>query len=120
MTCNKGARFMRNLWIALLALSLIPIAATVSRAAGPFDGLVARVPESTNILVVVDNEALLKSALGVQQDWANSYKKTSLGGLFGSSPDLKRIVVASQFDHHLLENQWQVAIADLKYSIQNK
>ena len=110
---------MKTVWTALLALSLIPIAATESRAAGPFDALMSRVPEPTNVLVVVDNEAMLKSGLGMQQGWSDNYKKTSLGGLFGTSPDLLRMVLAAQIDHHTLENQWEIAVADLKYSITN-
>lgn len=91
-----------------------------ARADSPFDGMLPRIPEQANMLMVVDNEALLKSDLGVQQNWETNYKKSAMGGLFGSPPRLLRLVVASQFDHHTLENQWQVGVADLRYDITTK
>jgi hypothetical protein len=98
----------------------LTLALSQTRAETPYDGMLGRVPEQANVLVVVNNEALLKSSLGIQQNWDKNYKKTSLGGLFGSPPHLLRLVLAAQIDHHTLENQWEVGISELLYDVTNK
>jgi hypothetical protein len=113
---------MRALWHSLLAVTLFLFALTEARAQGQYDEMVARIPEQANLLVLVDNDGLMKSNLGVQQNWSQNYQKSALGGMFSSPPNLWKLVLSAQIDHHTLENQWEVGVAALKhgYSLTNK
>ncbi len=112
---------MNRFWIPFVTLTTMSFGSTLCRADSN-DELLARIPEQANILAFIDNTGLENSPLGVKLKWAENYQKSAVGGLFGGPPHLTRLVLATQIDHHTLQNQWEIGVAELGhgYSITNK
>jgi hypothetical protein len=86
-------------------------------AAGPYDDLVKLVPETANVLLLLDVKGAQETPLGIQRKWAEKYRTDSLGGLGNSSPLVTKAVLAAELDPTTLRNNWEIALLDLKYSL---
>jgi hypothetical protein len=96
-----------------LLLALSPRA-----AAGPsYDDLLKLVPETANVLLLLDVKGAQETPLGVQRKWAEKYRTDALGGLGESSPLVTKAVFAAEMDTTTLRNNWEIALLDLKYSL---
>lgn len=80
--------------------------------AGPFDGALRLVPDSANVLVLVDVKAVHASPVGQREDWADKTKQRyrSAGGVM--APGSERVLIAGQA--HLADARWdwQAAVVD--------
>jgi hypothetical protein len=102
---------MNGTWKFLTAVALCTAAAAPGRADGPFDELLARVPEQANALLLIDVEAARKSPLGVREHWAEKRRtQAPLNGLTDGHANLRKVVVATEFNPHTLQNAWDVAV----------
>jgi hypothetical protein len=69
-----------------------------------------RVPESANMLVVVDMTRLMQSNLAAKEGWTQQRSLDYLSGKTAFPPSTKSIVTAAQFNPALHQYDWQIGL----------
>ena len=75
--------------------------------------LLKKVPSQANALLLMDVQALQKSARGVKEKWADQQQQHYLGGVTSIPPQVSKLVVAAQMDTASLKATTKYAIAEL-------
>jgi hypothetical protein len=100
-----------------LALGAALLAASAS-AAGPFDELLRRVPDSANAILYANVRALENSPVGRQKNWAEKVRKDFQGGLTNLPPTAERKVVAQRIDPRTLQADWRIELVQTNQPLQ--
>ncbi|HMF12846.1 MAG TPA: hypothetical protein VKE94_11085 [Gemmataceae bacterium] len=83
-----------------------------SRAEGPLDELLARVPAQANTILIIDVPALHESPLGVRENWRKRHEGTYAEGVSSIPPSAQRVVSAAQLNTTTLQPVWEAVILD--------
>lgn len=81
--------------------------------AAEIKGLLQRVPQGANALVVINSEAILKTPMAEKNGWRKKRASAYAESPIHLSPDLKRMMLASQFDIRGGSAAWEVAVLEL-------
>jgi hypothetical protein len=85
-----------------------------------FEDLLKRVPEQANALLLVDVQAVHKTALAARLNWAKKVQQDYLAGVSRLPPDANRVVVAATFNASTLDHGWKIGLAELQHDIDVK
>jgi hypothetical protein len=78
-----------------------------------YSELLRRVPEVSNVIMLVDVDGLLDSPFGKQEGWREQAKDISRAGL-GLLDDVSKLAVATQLDLRDLDMDWKVGMATMR------
>ena len=78
---------------------------------GRFGELLKRIPNQSNLLMLIDVDGLFNSPLGKREQWREKASSQANGGL-GLPPAMSRIAVASGVDLHDFTINWRVGMAE--------
>ena len=78
-----------------------------------FDELLAKIPATANVIMLVDAQRLLASPQGINEDWKTRYEQAFACGSVTMAPDTQRMVLAAQLHYESMQPQWVAAVADL-------
>lgn len=95
---------------ALVIAAALPASAQV--ASPKYGTLLARIPDQSNLLLLVDVGGLFESPLGKSERWRE--KAAARSGWFGLADDITRLVVAAGADYYDQEISWRVGMAQLR------
>ena len=82
-------------------------------AAAEIEGLLQRVPQGANALVVINSAAILKTPMAEKNGWRKKRASAYAESPIHLPPDLKRMMLASQFDIRGGSAAWEVAVLQL-------
>ena len=96
---------------AFVAIAGAAATATAQPPGGKYDALLRRIPQQSNMLMLVDVDGLFNSPLGQREQWREK-AMAKPGGALGLPPTMSRIVVAAGVDLHDLNIDWRIGIAE--------
>lgn len=100
--------------LSLFAGLLLSVLAQQSLFAGPYEGQIRLAPESTNLIVFVDAQALYNTELSKSEDWKQKVKDAYLAGDALVPPTANRIVMLAEVDPlNNLRPIWDMSVLDL-------
>jgi hypothetical protein len=75
-----------------------------------FDDLVRRVPDSANVVVLINAEKLFESSVSKTGNWQDDREERFDAGLTSIPPHAKQLVMAAQLDLEFMKPVWEVAM----------
>jgi hypothetical protein len=73
--------------------------------------MLARVPDSANVVATIDVNGLMQSDLGTREGWAQKRNMDYLAGVVPFPPSMKFVVSACAFNPVNHNSDWQIALA---------
>ena len=99
-----------------LILALVVSLASVSNVHAQFEKSAKWVPEAANVLVMIQAEKILDSAIGKREKWKGDRSKAFRSGAAFFPPTTRRILMASQIDFEFMESVFHVGVFEKKGS----
>src|SRR4051794_23026710 len=102
----------------LLALTFIAVVGVPSPGrAQPgnsrvFGELLKRIPEQSNVLMLVNVDGLFDSPMGRRENWRQEALANHRGRL-GLAADVSKVAVAVDMDYHSMQERWKIGIVQL-------
>lgn len=87
------------------------------RALATFPDLMKRLPADTNAVFVFNFDAIMKSPLGQQMDWANKWSDAYENGPVPFPVGTSRAVVGAYFVPAIKDSNWKIAMMDMSQQI---
>lgn len=84
---------------------------------GSFPDLMKRLPADTNAVFVFNFDAIMKSPLGLQMDWANKWADAYENGPAPFPAGTIRAVVGAYFVPAVKDSNWKIAMMDMDQKI---
>ena len=101
-------RFPRPL-LALAITFWITVSTSVC-AIAQFDGMLSRVPNDANTLIMIDAEKLFGSPLADRERWDARRKAAFEAGVSALPPDASAVLLASRTDYDTSRNLWELTL----------
>jgi len=79
-------------------------------ATAQFDGMLSRVPNDANTLIMIDAEKLFGSPLADRERWDARRKAAFEAGVSALPPDASAVLLASRTDYETGRNLWELAL----------
>ena len=89
----------------------------VNSAFAQFGGLTSRIPRDANAIVILNAQRIKASPLAQKENWRATHEKAHAAGLTILPPTAKHFVLAAKMDFEFMQPIWEVALADLSYSV---
>jgi hypothetical protein len=89
----------------------------VGAAPSPFEQLAAKLPADTNVILAADVQALFRSELGAEKQWAAKVANDFRSGLINTPPTALRVVIGESFDYATLQPRWRVKVNQLSKDV---
>src|SRR3954447_23279991 len=100
----------------LTAVAVAPQAQAQSGNSRVFGDLLERIPEHSDVLMLVDVDGLFNSPMGRRENWRQEALASRRGGL-GLAADVSRVAVAVGMDFHTMQEQWKVGLVQLRRDV---
>jgi hypothetical protein len=97
----------------LLAIAFLAATAPAQTASRKYGELLKRIPEQSNVLLLVDVDGLFRSPLGQSEGWQARAASQSARGL-GLSAEVSKVVVAANLDLQSLDENWKLGMAEVR------
>src|SRR3954469_15571845 len=81
-----------------------------------FGDLLKRIPEHSNVLMLVNVDGLFDSPMGRRENWRQEALASRRGGL-GLASDVSKLAVAVGMDFHSMQERWKVGIVQLRRDV---
>jgi hypothetical protein len=81
-----------------------------------FGDLLKRIPEQSNLLMLVNVDGLFNSPIGRRENWRQQALESRRGGL-GLAPEVSKYAVAVGMDFSSMQERWKVGIAQLRRDV---
>jgi len=101
---------MRLRLLTVACVSLLSVAALVSKAHAQLDNLASRIPADANCLVIMDVDKILASPAANDGDWKRKVKAAHAAGMTLIPPGTNKAIYASQIDLEYFATIWQSVI----------
>ncbi|GEM_PF-5421864 len=99
------------------AAAAIMAMAAPQRALATFPDLMKRLPADTNAVFVFNFDAIMKSPLGLQMDWASKWSDAYENGPVPFPAGTSRAVVGAYFVPAIKDSNWKIAMMDMTQPI---
>lgn len=107
--------------LLLTVMLLFGLTTTANAQTILFDKLLQNLPDSTNAIVAIDVEGVLKSPIAVKEGWAYSFKKKNASTPLILPPESDKLVIASNLDtNDGFSQNWELAVIRLTEDIPMK
>lgn len=114
MTSHRGHAqlppFARLRAMLLVAFSCLCIAVPAV-AVDEYSDMLGRVPDTANVLLLADIETILRSELGLREEWAGLSQQAQARCMI-FPVDAKRMIVAARLDFRSLDYEWKIGLAE--------
>lgn len=102
---------------ALLAAVAVPSAGQAQQGnSRVFGDLLKRIPEQSNVLMLVNVDGLFDSPMGRREDWRRKAMENHTGGL-GLAGDVSKIAVTVGMNFDSMQERWKVGIVQLRRNV---
>ena len=81
-----------------------------------FGDLLKRIPEQSNVLMLVNVDGLFDSPMGRRENWRQKALANHEGGL-GLAAEVSKVAVAVGMDFHSMQEQWKIGIVQLRRDV---
>ena len=108
--------------LKLLAVTLLAAVAASSTGRAQtgnsrvFGDLLKRIPEQSNVLMLVNVDGLFDSPMGRRENWRQKAAANHGAGL-GLAADVSKVAVAVGMDFHSMQERWKVGIVQLRRDV---
>src|SRR4051794_19876676 len=100
----------------LTAVALAPPAHAQPGNSRVFGDLLKRIPEHSDVLLLVDVDGLFNSPMGRRENWRQEALAERRGGL-GLAADVSKVGVAVGMDFHSMHEKWKVGLVQLRRDV---
>lgn len=97
-------------WIVAIGMVLVSAG---TGSCYPYEDLLARLPDRSNFVAMINIRGLQRSSLGVNRQWAENRRRDYLGGLVHLPPTVNRVVVGEQLNTTSLQPTGRVVLVEL-------
>jgi hypothetical protein len=114
---SRGVPTMRVAWFGAVALCLGFLTTSTAKADGTYDELLVNLPDTSNVLILMDLKAIKQSPIGKKEDYAHKHESEYLAGTTGISPNVQKLALAAQIEPGTLKNTWEIGVASVNQKI---
>src|SRR5215216_6730814 len=100
----------------LAAVVASPPAQAQSGNSRVFGELLKRIPEHSDVLMLVNVDGLFDSPMGRRENWRQEALASRRGGL-GLAADVSKVAVAVGMDFHSMQERWKVGLVQLRRDV---
>jgi hypothetical protein len=86
-------------------------------AADDWSGLLNRVPDSANAVVLIDAQAILASPIAVKEGWATQQQQNYVQGTATLPPNVQRALFAANLEPGTMHNRWEMGLFVTKAAV---
>ena len=101
------------LWCAFVFATAVFAGGKAQSAESGFDDLLKKVPESPNVLVVLNAEKIFASQVATEGGWKQQYESTYADSPLLLPPTAQQFVLAADLDLAHFQPRWQAAVMRL-------
>ncbi len=110
--CGKPAIAGGSWWLAGV---LVAMGATCTQA--QWEALAAKVPQSSNAIVLVDVDKLLASPIAKREGWAEKLERAFESGVLALPPGATRVLEAAELDFETWEPRYELALLQASHDV---